>query len=136
MTLPKRGRPSASDLSTKINTVTSLQRASPPDYLTDEQAAEWNSVVERMPPDWFPRETHLLLAQYCRHKVTAARVSQLIEGEDNEAVIDIDRYNKLLGMQERESRAIASLATKMRISQQTFFDKEKKRGTQVEKPWE
>jgi hypothetical protein len=42
-------------------------RPEPPEDLTEEQAAEWSAVVDRLPADWFPRETHGLLARYCRH---------------------------------------------------------------------
>jgi hypothetical protein len=42
----------------------------------------------------------------------------------------LDRLQK---MQERESRAIASLATKMRITQQATINK---RGNKIKKPWE
>jgi hypothetical protein len=47
-------------------------------HLTDEQATEWWAVVNRLPADWFPRETHALLIQYCRHVVSARRVAQLL----------------------------------------------------------
>jgi hypothetical protein len=39
--------------------------------LTEDQAAEWRAVVDRLPNDWFPRETHGMLAQFCRHVCTA-----------------------------------------------------------------
>jgi hypothetical protein len=51
-------------------------RPEPPSDLTDDQAAEWRAVVERMPADWFPRETYGLLSQYCRHVVTARRIAR------------------------------------------------------------
>ena len=31
-------------------------RPEPPEDLTEEQAAEWRAVVDRLPADWFPRE--------------------------------------------------------------------------------
>lgn len=51
--------------------MSAITRPDPPDEyrLSDEQTAEWWSVVNRMPADWFPRETHALLAQFCRHVV-------------------------------------------------------------------
>jgi hypothetical protein len=39
-------------------------------------------------------------------------------------------------MQEREGRALSSLATRMRLSQQTTYDKSKKKPLQGKKPWE
>jgi hypothetical protein len=46
-------------------------RPEPPEDLTEEQAVEWRAVVDRLPTDWFSRETHGLLSQYVRHVVTA-----------------------------------------------------------------
>ena len=46
--------------------------------LSDEEGEEWCEIVDRLPADWFARETHALLVQYCRHVVAARRVSQLI----------------------------------------------------------
>jgi hypothetical protein len=42
-------------------------RPEPPDDLTEEQAAVWRAVMDRLPADRFPREAHGLLAQYVRH---------------------------------------------------------------------
>ncbi|TQE93739.1 MAG: hypothetical protein FKY71_18045 [Spiribacter salinus] len=109
-----------------------------PAELTKEQAAEWNAIVDRMPADWFPKETHGLLAQYCRHVVAARHVSQLIEQHEQAGEFDIDHYDKLLKMQEREGRAASSLATRMRLTQQATYSGEKSKGKnqKVTKPWE
>lgn len=53
-------------------------RPEPPEDLTPEQAEEWRAVVARLSADWFPRETHGLLAQYCRHVCTARRIARLL----------------------------------------------------------
>lgn len=136
--MSQRGRKSAASLSViGPGGVETIRRPEPPAELDDEQSQEWMSVVNRLPADWFPRETHGLLTQYCRHIVAARRVSQLIAAHEGQEQIDIDEYDKLLKMQEREGRAISSLATRMRISQQATFDKEKKKGKGgMRKPWE
>jgi hypothetical protein len=105
--------------------VEAIQRPDAPYDLTDEQAQEWWAVVARMPADWFPRETHALLSQYCRHVVSARRVAQLIAAEEAKDELDIEAYDRLGKMAERESRVLASLATKMRISQQSTYDQSK-----------
>ena len=87
----------------KIPSVAELRgdaRPEPPEELTEEQAAEWRAVVDRLPADWFPRETHGLLAQYCRHVVSARRVARLLEELD--ALADTRAYDRLLKAQERE----------------------------------
>ncbi len=131
-----RGRLSGAALSV-VSPLSVVERPKPPAELTPEQAAEWKSVVERLPADWFGRETWGLLAQYCRHVVAARRVSELIrtcEGSDRFSVED---YDRLLKMQEREGRALSAMATRMRITQHSTYDKKKKRAmNESGKPWE
>jgi chaperone required for assembly of F1-ATPase len=135
--MAKRGRPSSASLAVTSAAIEKLQRPDAPYDLTDEQSEEWWSVVNRMPADWFPRETHAMLAQYCRHVIAARRVAQLVAACEAEKSLDIERYDKLLKMQEREGRAISSLATRMRISQQATVRAESARKpSMVEKPWE
>lgn len=136
-----RGRKSAAELTVaQVAPVEAVTRPDPPDEyaLTDEQCHEWWAVVNRMPADWFGRETHALLAAYCRHVVALRKVGQLIKShEDSGEALDLDDYDKLLKMQEREGRAISSLATRMRISQQaTLTKRADKGGRGVRKPWE
>lgn len=132
-----RGRVSAAALeAAKPVSVDRVQRPDAPYDLTDEQTEEWWAVVNRMPADWFPRETHGLLAQYCRHVVAARRVSQLITDAERQEPVDIDALDKLYKMQEREGRALSSLATRMRLTQQTTYDKSTKKPLQAKRPWE
>lgn len=76
-----------------------------------------------------------MLAQYCRHVVAARRVAQLIADAEASKELDVEHYDRLLKMQEREGRAISSLATRMRISQQATYDKTRKKPSQVRQPW-
>lgn len=133
-----RGRTSAAELSViSGGGIETVRRPSAPDELTDEQSEEWRAVVNRMPADWFPRETHGMLAQYCRHVVAARRCAQLVVEIENAEAFDMGAYDKALKMQEREGRAISSLATRMRISQQATVRAEKARKpSMVKKPWE
>lgn len=133
-----RGRKSAASTEIIIaSNVEVISRPKPPQELTKEQAAEWHAVVDRMPADWFPRETQALLVQYCRHVVAARRIAQLLASAERAKSLDIDAYDKLLKMQEREGRAISSLATRMRITQQATVRAESARKPgQISAPWE
>lgn len=132
-----RGRTSAAALAVAtVGKIETVQRPDAPYDLTDEQSDEWWAIVNRMPADWFPRETHGMLSQYCRHVVSARRVAQLIEQAMGADAFDVEAYNQLLIMQEREGRALSSLATRMRLSQQTTYDKSKKKPASGKKPWE
>lgn len=131
-----RGRAPSASLSVVPTVVEVVPRAKPPSELSDEQAEVWRAIVNRMPADWFPRETHEMLAQYSRHAVNARRVAQLIAAAEASDPLDIEEYDRLLKMQEREGRALSSLATRMRLTQQTTYDPKKKKGSTTKRPWE
>jgi uncharacterized protein (DUF1697 family) len=133
-----RGRTSVAELSVVTpENVESMGRPVAPVELSGEQAAEWVAVVNRMPAEWFPRETHAMLVQYCRHAVACRRISELIKNCESAEEFDIKEYDRLLKMQDRESRGLSSLATRMRISQQSSYDKQKKKPAgSARPPWE
>jgi hypothetical protein len=134
--MTQRGRKSAASLAVAVSPLETVSRPDAPYDLTDEQTQEWWAVVNRMPADWFPRETHGMLAQYCRHVVSARRVAQLITAAEAAEEFNVGEYDQLLKMQEREGRALSSLATRMRLSQQTTYDKSKKKPVESRKLWE
>ena len=128
------------------------QRPDPPAWLGDEEAAEWVAIVNRLAADWFPRETHFLLEQYCCHIVEARRLAFLLEDLNTfdetvqayeldgsemyddagdpivlRAAYPVDKRNKILMMREREVRSAQSLARSMRLTQQTTYDKSKRK---------
>lgn len=128
-----RGRKSTAEITALKPKVT---RPDPPACLTKEQSQEWKAIVGRMPEDWFPRETHQLLIQYCRHVTASKKIAGLIQNMESRG-IEIEEYDRLLKMQEREGRAMSSLATRMRISQQATYDKQRsKKSSPAKKPWE
>jgi hypothetical protein len=134
-----RGKQSAASTEIAVisrSGVSVVHRPQPPVELTAEQADEWRAIVNRLPADHFPRETHGMLTQYCRHVVAARKVGQLIAAFEAEDPVNVEAYDRLLKMQEREGRAISSLATRMRTSQHSQYAKDKKRGPVItESPW-
>lgn len=132
-----RGRVSAASLEVaKPGDVERVQRPDAPYDLTDEQTEEWWAVVNRLPADWFPRETHGLLADYCRHVVKSRRIAQLVASAESDDPLDINMLDKLYKMAERESRAASSLATRLRLTQQATVSPKAKKPEMVKKPWE
>ena len=116
--------------------ITSQERPEPPVELTPEQRIEWITVVNSVSADWFPPETHGLLTQYCRHVVASRHIAELVSQAESGDEFSVLEYDKLLKMQERESRIIASLLTKMRLSQQSTYHPEKTKGGKKGKgPW-
>ena len=132
-------RPRNIENSQALTTAQQLETISRPDApydLNDEEAKEWWAVVNRLPAAWFQRETHALLSQYCRHIVRARRIAELIHAAEKDKNFDPIAYCKLLQAEEVQSRAICSLATKMRISQQSSLDERKRKPMTMRRPWE
>jgi hypothetical protein len=147
--MKQRGRRSSASLTVVPSAIESIPRQPAPSELTKEQVGIWRAVVAAEPADWFSGSTQPLLAQFCRHVVAARRVAKMIAALETEIAAksaeDCERlavmlsaakvFDRLQKMQERESRAIASLATKMRITHQATTNH---RGNKIEakKPWE
>ena len=135
-----RGRESAASKAVRApsdNAVEIVGRPEAPSDLTDEQAQEWRSIVALLPADYFPRESHALLTSYCRHVAAQRKIAMLIDAMESGEGFCIDTYDRLLRMQDRESRGVAALMRSMRLTQQSIYDKSKKRDahTGFAKPW-
>ena len=138
MGVVKRGRPSGAELTEVPVTPLGVQQLiKPPHDLTGQETEVWVAVINAEPADHFSASTAPLLAQYCRHVISSRRVAKLIERMVGEE-LSIRDYNELLHMQERESRILATLATKMRISQQSTTNHRgnKNKPTQARKLWD
>lgn len=135
-----RGKKSTASLtvvpSVDPSVIERVERLTAPAQLSKEEADVWRAVTNRMPADWFTPETVPLLTQYCRHTVRADRVAEMITLAEVDPDLGLKEYDRLLKMQDRETRAIAALATKMRISQQSTYDKSKRKGSAGRKPWQ
>jgi hypothetical protein len=116
-------RKSAAALSV-VQSLPGAKRPEPPEELTEEQAVEWRKVVDRLPADWFPQDSHQLLVAYCRHVSRARVLAEMLDRFERERIglaAGLREYEKLLGMADREHRAISSLATRMRLTQQSRY---------------
>lgn len=114
--------------------VTHIQRPRPMPDLSPEAKEIWREVVNRLPAEWFPAETWPLLSSYCAHAVQARRVRMLLERCTAGKQLDLDDYERLLRMQERESRAMTALARSMRLTQASTYDREKRKPTITQAP--
>lgn len=116
------------------------RRASPPHTLSDRQRALWVQIVAAKPADWFPPETHPMLAALVAHIETFELLEREFRGLDRvdtlERVSWLDRLSRL---RDRESRAIATLSTKLRLTNQARYTP-KAAGTAAKRagpaPWE
>jgi len=136
-----RGRKRDSELPIPTPDTTAVEavpRQPSPAELTDEEAAEWTDIVNRMPAEHFGRETQGLLAQYCRHVVRARKIATMLHRMECGDDFKITEWDRLTKMMRRETEAIKSLASAMRLSQQAVYGPEKRTGRPKSgsKPWE
>jgi len=136
----QRGKKSGAALEV-AGVVAVIARPDAPLDLTPEETDVWCETVDAMPADWFPRETFPLLRQWCRHTVTARRVSQLIDAATAREDVEIGELKELLAMQAKETAALKALGASMRLSQQASYSArgaggEKGRRATVKRPWE
>jgi len=108
----------------------------PPGDLNEGQKSTWQLIVNRLPADWFNFENYPLLIQYCRHISRARLVSRMLGDIEGQKSFIIKDYRDLLRTEDEQSKILCSLATKMRLTQQTNYDKSKKRSGGGPKPWE
>jgi hypothetical protein len=120
----KRGRKSVADL-TVVKGNFGDGRPLPPAELTERQQAIWREVTATEPADFFATEAlRGLLADYCAHRESSEQVGSIIatfKPEWLKAADGAKRYKLLLQMRELETRASASLATKLRLTNQSRY---------------
>jgi hypothetical protein len=113
-----------------------IRRVRVPLELTDEQAAEFQRVINSMPSEWFCPGNVAMLTQYCRHVIMARRIGQMIEREilkpDSER-----RVERLISIQRAESNIISKLMTQLRLTPQAVQPRgiSVMRTHQAESPW-
>ena len=94
-------------------------RLAPPDDLTPEQVSRWVAVVDSKPADWFGPDSAPLLKEYVRAEAMCDLLAVQIEaavagGEPGEV-------KALLDMRDKESKRLTSIATKLRLTQQSRY---------------
>ena len=119
------------------------QRLAAPAHMSDAEMSVWSQVVNDQPASSFTPTHAPMLEQYCRHVVQSRVIADMIVNFDAAWANDDDglkRYDKLLGMQEREGRAASSLATRLRITRQAIDQQTVARSltnqSKGRKPWE
>lgn len=119
--MKQRGRKGVSQIET-AGALTVVSRPDAPLDLTPEESDEWHAVVDALPADWFPRETWPLLAQFCRHTISARRIAQMIDAEMAKQDVPVMFLKELLTLQRGETAALKALAASMRLSQQSTWN--------------
>jgi hypothetical protein len=101
-------------------------RPEPPEDLTEKQAAIWRLIVSSEDANFFNTGAlRGLLADYCRRRDAAEGVSQIINTFKPEWLKNSEgakRYKDLLQMRDMEVRGATSLATKLRLTNQSRYN--------------
>jgi hypothetical protein len=144
--MTQRGRKSAASMEVAgiAAPIGSAQRLLAPMHISDAERGVWLEVVNDQPADAFSQTHGPLLELYCRHIVQARILADELANFDRAWLADDDglkRYDRLLAMAERESRAASSLATRLRITRQavehpTTAGRAIGRQNKARKPWE
>lgn len=142
--MAKRGRQSsASIVSARGVALSTEKRLQAPLSLSDAEITVWNEVVADQPAAAFTATHSPILEMYCRHVVNNRVLADELLNFDRAWLADDDglnRYDKLLKMSERESRAASSLATRLRITRQAIDHNTAglmiKNQSRNKKPWE
>jgi hypothetical protein len=142
--MAKPGRQSAASLTVSRGVAISSEKRLPaPLHLSDAEIGVWNEVVSDQPANAFTATHAPILEMYCRHVVNNRVLADELLNFDRSWLADDDglkRYDKLLAMSERESRAASSLATRLRITRQAIDQQTVARSlnnqAKTKKPWE
>jgi hypothetical protein len=140
--MAERGRKSAASLSVVAGRIDG--RPAAPVALTRPQAEIWERTVANEAADVFKTAAlQQLLTEYCRHVVSAKKLAGMVEAMERLPEMsgdDLGDYDKLLKMRDRETKAIADKATKLRLTNQARYTPQAaataaKKATE-RKPWQ
>ena len=134
-----RGRPPAAgrDVVLLERETDLVPRPQPPPELSDEEAAEWVALCNVVPADYFPGASHAIVVQYCRHRVVARHLAELVRKCGSGRKLDEGRYLRLCAAQQRETAAIYACLRSMRLTHLATYTRDRAPiAADMPKPWE
>jgi hypothetical protein len=136
------GRKSTAALSVVAGTEIDGRPRSPSD-LTEFQRKVWDRTVANEASDVFKTAAlQQLLKEYCRHVETADRLSKQVDRATAEGSnLELSEIDVLLRMRDRETKALADKATKLRLTNQSRYTPgaagtAAKKSSEARKPWQ
>jgi len=134
-------RKSATELA--LNAVIPLRidnRPEPPADIPALQQEFWRAIVASKPADWFDAGSLPLLRALVGHIATLEQIEIQFAAPLNLSEDGLSILDKLSRLRDRESRALASLSTKLRLTIQSRYTPQSAataaRGGGTRKPWE
>ena len=140
----QRGRTSGAALAVVAGTDIDGRPKAPSD-LTDFQAEVWERTVANEAADVFRTAAlQQLLKEYCRHVQSADRLARMIQATERQEVLsadDLEDLERMLRMRDKETKALADKATKLRLTNQSRYTPQAagtaaKKGATERKPWQ
>jgi len=141
----QRGRRSAAAQAAVVIAGGFGTRPEPPTDLTERQAEIWREIVSSEDPNFFNTGAlRGMLSEYCRHREASEGISKIINSFDPQwlkANEGAKRYKDLLKMRDLETRGATSLATKLRLTNQSRYNAQSgataaRNAAKGPKPWE
>lgn len=114
-------RKSAAALAVVVGSIDGRPKA--PDDLTPEEKEIWERTVAGEAVDMFrTAATQQLLKEYCRHVITAARLSEKVnEATKKGSRFSLQEVDILLRGRDRETKALGDKAVKLRLTNQSRY---------------
>jgi hypothetical protein len=141
----QRGRKSSAAAEVSVVSGNFGKRPEPPVDLSETESAIWRETVASEAADFFGTAAlRGMLADYCRHRSSADKVSEVINVFQAEWLKNAEgakRYHGLLKMRDLETRAAADKATKLRLTNQSRYTPQaastaSRNAAKGVKPWE
>jgi hypothetical protein len=118
----QRGRKSGAAMLIKPVAASLSAPLEPPQGMGEREAAEWRALVNSLGSGWFPRETHGLLWALCSVTVQLNDINEAMAafgpGVPSEPMA-WQRYRELTKMRLLVGGQLASLSTKLRLTNQS-----------------
>ena len=140
--MQQRGRKSTAALTIVAGSIDG--RPGAPDDLTDFQREVWERTVANESAEQFRTAAlQQLLKEYCRHVEAAHRLTLVVDRhlEAEQSNISLEDLDRLMRMRERETKALADKATKLRLTNQSRYTPgaaatAAKNSSEASKPWQ
>ena len=140
--MKQRGRKSAASLT--VASISKRVQPPPPESLDTKAADVWRTVMKSGAANMIRPEAYPVLIEYCRSVDRSDFLNSELQEFEQEWLKSDDglkRYDKLLAMQERLTRVIASCAVKLRLTPSTQFHSATaariaEQATGESKPWD
>lgn len=100
-----------------------LHRVEPPVELSEAAAKKWREITATMPADWFRPDNWALLTTLCRVLEQADETAEMLDDMRKKGQQRTEDFLKLQQLQLNQSSRIMALMTKMRLTQQSTYDR-------------